>query len=175
MERGNLRSARRVRPRLRGTIPNHGDEMRTFVTVVLAAGLAAGVTAFRPAGADGEEAAVRATLQHYIEGHRTGSAEEFRQAFHPRANLYFAREGQFMERTSADYIAGAAARAGGVAPDEAARQRRIEMVDIAGSAAVARIVLDYPEVRFTDYMSLLKVEGRWQIVAKTFHAERKAP
>lgn len=120
--------------------------------------------------ADPEEAAVRDALQHYLNGHATGSAEEFRQAFHPRANLYFIRDGQFAERTSADYIAGA--KGGGPAPDEARRKRRIDQVDVTGTAAIATIVLEYPGVTFTDYMSLLKVDGRWQIVAKVFHAER---
>jgi hypothetical protein len=120
--------------------------------------------------ADPDEAAVREALQHYLNGHATSSAEEFRQAFHPRANLYFIRDGQFTERTSADYIAGA--KGGGPAPDEARRKRRIEQVDVTGTAAIATIVLEYPGVTFTDYMSLLKVDGRWQIVAKVFHAER---
>lgn len=120
--------------------------------------------------ADPEEAAVREALQHYLNGHATGSAEEFSRAFHPRANLYFIRDGQFTERTSADYIAGA--KGGGPAPDEARRKRRIDQVDVTGTAAIATIVLEYPGVTFTDYMSLLKVDGRWQIVAKVFHAER---
>jgi hypothetical protein len=46
-------------------------------------------------------------------------------------------------------------------------------VDITGNAAMAKIVLDYPQVKFTDYMSLLKIDGEWKIINKTFHAEPK--
>jgi hypothetical protein len=38
---------------------------------------------------------------------------------------------------------------------------------------MARIELDYPTVRFIDYMSLLKIDGEWKIIAKIFHAEAK--
>lgn len=145
-----------------------------FLPALLALGaLPVALMAARPfLPADPEEAAVRETLQHYLNGHVTGSPDEFRQAFHPRANLYFIRDGQFTERTSADYIAGA--KGGGPAPDEAQRKRRIERVEVSGTAAIAKIVLDYPDVVLTDYMSLLKVDGRWQIVSKIFHGERKA-
>ena len=27
---------------------------------------------------------------------------------------------------------------------------------------IAEIVLDYPQVKFTDYMSLLKIDGEWK-------------
>lgn len=145
--------------------------MRLMPTLLALGAVPMALLAARPLlPADPEEAAVRDALQHYLNGHATGSAEEFRQAFHPRANLYFIRDGQFAERTSADYIAGA--KGGGPAPDEARRKRRIDQVDVTGTAAIATIVLEYPGVTFTDYMSLLKVDGRWQIVAKVFHAER---
>lgn len=147
--------------------------MRLIPTLLVLSALPAALLAAGPVlSADPEETAVREALQHYLNGHVTGSADEFRQAFHPRANLYFIRDGQFTERTSADYIAGA--KGGGPAPDEVQRKRRIERVEVSGTAAIAKIVLDYPDVVLTDYMSLLKVDGRWQIVAKIFHGERKA-
>ena len=117
-----------------------------------------------------DEAGVRAALNHYIEGHATGDGSHMKIAFHPNANLYFIRDGKYAERTSADYAAGFS---GKPPADEAQRKRRIESVDISGTAAQAKIVLEYPGVTFTDYMTLLKVDGEWKIVAKVFHAERK--
>ncbi len=40
---------------------------------------------------------------------------------------------------------------------------------------MAKIVLDYPTVLFTDYMALSRIDGRWVIVNKMFQAEPKAP
>jgi len=34
--------------------------------------------------------------------------------------------------------------------------------------------LDYPAVKFTDYMTLLKIDGEWKIINKTFYADAKA-
>ena len=58
------------------------------------------------------------------------------------------------------------------AADEAQRKRRIEHVEITSNAGVAKIVLDYPTVTYTDYMSLLKV-GDGEDRELVFYAEMK--
>jgi hypothetical protein len=80
------------------------------------------------------------------------------------------RDGALSTRTSAEYIAGAS---GQPAEDEDQRRREITMVDVTGDAAVAKVVLDYPNALFTDYMSLLKIDGEWRIVNKTFTVQPK--
>ena len=136
---------------------------------VLLLGLSLAVTATATAQS-AEEKAVRVPLEHYLQGHATGDGAHHRAAFHPEARLFFIRDGKLTTRTSEEYIAGAS---GKPAADEAQRKRWIESVDIAGNAAVAKIILDYPTTRFVDYMSLLKVDGEWKIVKKTFYAEPK--
>lgn len=117
-----------------------------------------------------EEKAVRAAVEHYLQGHATGDGAHFRLAFHPESKLFFIREGKIAQWTSEEYIGRAK---GTPAPDEAQRKRRVDFIDITGDAAVAKLTLDYPEVVFTDYLSLLKIDGEWKIVNKTFHANRK--
>jgi hypothetical protein len=118
-----------------------------------------------------EEAAVRVPIENYFKGHATGDGAYFRKAFHPEAKLFFIRDGKFSTLTSEEFIN----RASGNPPaDEAQRKRSIESVNISGNAAVVVVKLDYPTVKFTDYMSLLKVDGEWKIVNKTFFAEPKA-
>lgn len=135
--------------------------------------LLAALTIAAPAFAqEKDEAGARAAVDHYLAGHATGSPDEFRAAFHPKAMLYWNRDGAFAERTSADYIAGAS---GKPAPDEARRRRAIESLDVTGNAAMAKVVLDYPSVKFTDYLSLVKAGGEWRIVNKIFNVERKGP
>lgn len=137
---------------------------------LLALGLSAAPTFAQSHGP--EEAAVRATLQHYLEGHATGDADHFQRAFHPVADLYWISDGSLQTRTSEQYVQGARDRGAGPAEDEAERRRWIEDVDVTGDAAVAKIVLDYPGARITDYMSLLKTDGEWRIVNKIFHVDR---
>ncbi|MBB4101050.1 nuclear transport factor 2 family protein [Sphingomonas kyeonggiensis] len=119
-----------------------------------------------------DEAGARAAVNHYLAGHATGSAAEFSAAFHPKAMLYWNRDGAFAERTLADFIATAAT--GKPAADEAQRKRSIESLDVTGNVGMAKVVLDYPSVRFVDYLSLVKADGEWRIVNKIFQAERKA-
>jgi len=139
-----------------------------LLAVVIAA---AGLAAWLPARAkSAEEAAVRAAIEHYFRAHATGLGEHHRKVFHPDARLFAVREGKYWTLTGEEYISRAP---GKPATDEAQRKRAVEMVDISGNAAVAKVVLDYPQVRFTDYMSLLKIDGEWRIVNKTFHAEQK--
>lgn len=136
--------------------------------VSLLAGLV--LTVFAQQSSNAEETAARVPLENYLKGHATGEAEYFKKAFHPEAKLFWYRDGKLMMRTSAEYIAGAG---GKPAPDEANRKRWIESVKITGNAGIAVIVLDYPSVKFVDYMSLLKIDGEWKIINKTFYAEPK--
>ena len=138
-----------------------------FAIVVLFAG-AAQTHAQEPVD---EEAAVRAALQHYLLGHATGDGSHHEMVFHPQAKLFWMRDDSLNTRTSADYIAGSS---GSPADDEDQRRRQITMVDVTGDAAVAKIVLDYPDALITDYMSLLKIDGEWKIVNKIFTVEPKS-
>ena len=119
-----------------------------------------------------DEAAVRSTLEHYIQGHATGDAAHMRLAFHPAARLYWSSADTLATRTSEEYIAR---MPGKPAADEATgtRKRRIERVDVTGNAATGKIVLDYPDAYIVDYMSLLKTNGEWKIINKIFMTEMK--
>ena len=49
-------------------------------------------------------------------------------------------------------------------------QARIASIDIEGTAATARIELDnWTGHRFTDFFTLLKVDGEWKIMNKVFY------
>ena len=139
-----------------------------FAAVVVA--LAAGGAWMSAPTAD--EAAVRATLEHYIQGHATGDPAHMRLAFHPAARLYWSSADTLATRTSEEYIARSP---GKPAADEATgtRKRRIERVDVTGNAAIGKIVLDYPDAYIVDYMSLLKTNGEWKIINKIFMTEMK--
>ena len=118
-----------------------------------------------------EKEAVRVPLENYMKGHATGNAEFMRKAFHTEGKLIFIRDGKYSTRTFEEYIAGM--KDGKPAPDEAGRKRWIESVEVTGNAAVGKIILDYPNGKFTDYMTLLKIDGEWKIVNKSFYFEPK--
>lgn len=121
-------------------------------------------------GQTAEKDAVRVPLDNYLKGHATGDGEFMKKAFHTEGNLTFIRDGKFNTRSFAEYIAGFS---GKPAADESKRKRWIESIDVSGNAATAKLILDYPTVRFVDFMTLLKIDGQWKIVNKAFFAETK--
>ena len=51
---------------------------------------------------------------------------------------------------------------------------RIVSIDFSGPAtAFAKVECQIPPRYFTDYLTLLKVDGRWQVIAKAFHTVTK--
>lgn len=106
-----------------------------------------------------DEAAIRATIQHYFDGGMT-----VRKAFHPTARMTFVRDSLVVVPIE-DYLRRVEESAGKGGGWE---QKRIASIDIANTAAVARLELASGDNRVTDYMTLLKIDGQWLIVNKTF-------
>lgn len=141
------------------------------LSLVIAAALGLVTVSFRAAAVQSDNAAARVPLDNYIQGHATGNGDFMRKAFHPEAKVMAFRDGKLTNMTAEEF---ASRFNGKPAADEAQRKRHIESVEITGNAGVGKIVLDYPTVKFTDYMSLLKVGDEWKIVNKVFYAEPKA-
>lgn len=122
-----------------------------------------------PAAAQAEDAAVRAAITTYFRGHATANPDTMRAAFLPTAHIEGIRNGTFTSWTVDQYVAGFR---GTPAPDESSRVRRIDTIDISGTAAMVRATLKHGATTFTDYFVLLKVNGEWKIANKVYHAQR---
>lgn len=121
-------------------------------------------------GDEKEKELARVPLDNYLQAHITGDPEFIRKAFYPDAKIMSFREGKLSSMRVEEF---SALFTGTPAKDETQRKRKIESLDVSGTAASAKIVLDYPAVKFTDYMNLLKIDGEWKIVNKSFFAEPK--
>ncbi len=117
-----------------------------------------------------EEPGIRQTLRHYLQAHVTGNPEHLKKAFHPDAKLVFVREGKLAQMTLDEY---AKRFAGKPAEDKVQRKRNIESIEIDGNAAMVRMTFDYPATFTTDFILLLKLDGEWRIVSKSFHVRAK--
>jgi CheY-like chemotaxis protein len=119
-----------------------------------------------------DEAAIRQTVQYYFDGGKNRDSVALRKAFHPEARMLFAKDGKLAVVPIGEYIARVAENQ--LKPGEVdSTRRRVVEVDVAGDAAIARLELQRPDALLTDYMSLLKVDGRWQIVNKIFTRETR--
>jgi metallo-beta-lactamase class B len=111
----------------------------------------------------------RTAIELYFQAHALGNSEFIEQAFAPDAKIKFVDNGELKEWTRDEF----AKRFQQPAADEYRRVRRVERLDVTGTAASAVLTLNYPQVLFTDHMSLLKIGGQWKIVGKVFSAERR--
>ena len=144
--------------------------MKTRIVAILALCCLVAVGAYTQARNAAEEAAARKPLEQYIQGHVTGKADVMRQAFHPSARLQWMDNGKYVDRSLEDWLSGFR---GTPANDEAQRKRRIVSVHVFGDSGFGVIELDYPTVLIIDYMALLKVNGEWKIVNKSFARQPK--
>src|SRR5262245_38752673 len=120
-----------------------------------------------------EVTAVEKVLGVYFDGLYEGDTKKLGEAFHPASHLYSAGEGKATDLPRADWFTSVESRPSGKAKNSV-RADRIVSIDFTGPAtAIAKVECQLPPRYFTDYLTLLKVDGRWQIISKTFHAVTK--
>lgn len=106
---------------------------------------------------------VTETLLHYIEGTANGQPKRLHQAFHPSFNLYTVAKDSLWTRSGEQYISNV--KVG----EQVNRIGKIISIDIEKNAAIAKAEIIIPNVRiFTDYFLLLKYEGAWKIIHKSY-------
>ncbi len=125
-----------------------------------------------PAAPPDDETAVRAAVGQYFYGILHYDEPLLRQTFHPEASVTGIRkDGRLDHHRFDDWVTYTR----GAAPDPAGRENTIAQVDLSGPAAVVKTELRWPGTHYTDYLSLLQVEGRWRIVNKIWRARAPQP
>jgi len=104
------------------------------------------------------------TLMDYIEGTANGEPDRLRKAFHPNFNLYTVTDSDsLLIRSGEKYISNI--KVG----EKTNRIGKIISIDFEKDAAIAKVEIAIPQWRiFTDYFLLLKYEGSWKIVHKSY-------
>jgi hypothetical protein len=106
---------------------------------------------------------ITATIMDYIDGTANGEPEKLKRAFHSDFNLYTIANDSLWVRSGKTYVSNIKE---GV---KANRIGRIISIDYENDAAVAKAEIVIPNWRiFTDYFLLMKYEGSWKIVQKSY-------
>ena len=115
-----------------------------------------------------------ATLQMYFDGLYHSDTERLARAFHPQAIYASATGGLLVLRTMGEYLPMVDARPSPASRSEP-RTDLVLSIDFAGPVtALARVECSIGPKHFTDLLTLVHVEGRWQIIAKVFHFDLEA-
>lgn len=120
---------------------------------------------------------IRQVVDLYIDGVRNGNLDSLRQAFHPQSSMFGYKDADlFITPIEGlyDYVANTTppAQANGARGECGCT---IASISVNGQAASVEIAMDgYQEHDFGDYFQMLKINGRWWIVSKLFHADPQA-
>ncbi len=108
------------------------------------------------------------TLGPYFDGFYEGNVAKLKSVFHPSCHLYCATHDPMTDFDMATVYKRVEGR---TKPSERGDPREDGIISIDQSApecAFAKIYISLGNQRFIDYLTLLKIDHRWQIITKTF-------
>lgn len=110
--------------------------------------------------------AVIETASKYVEGLRAGNVATIEQAFHPDAVMYGFTNGQLLGGPISNLYRFV--ETNGDAPDITTR---LDVLAITPTTAVVRVDMEKDAIGadYNDYLTLLKVDGNWKVIAKVYH------
>jgi hypothetical protein len=117
--------------------------------------------------------AIEAAVQSYLDGLYEGDADKLASVFHPTSSLTYEEGGALTPITRDAWLKAVRER-----PSSRARglprHDHILQIDVATpTMAFVKLKCALPPLFFTDYLSFLKIEGRWQVAQKVFARERR--
>ncbi len=114
---------------------------------------------------------IGAVLQAYFEGLYTCDVALLEGVFHPQAIYATADETPTLIRSMEEYFAVVAKRIS-PASTKAMRKDVIDSIEFAGeNTALARVRCTISGRDFVDFLTLIRAQGKWRIIAKVFHIE----
>lgn len=119
---------------------------------------------------------IETALQTYLDGLYEGDAGKLAATFHETSALTHESGGTLTVVPRAEWLAAVEARP---SPRSQNLPRHDEIVTIDQSSpttAFAKVKCAIPPRFFTDYLSLVKIDGRWKVAQKVFavHTEAEA-
>lgn len=114
-------------------------------------------------------AGVAGVLATYFDGLYHSDTQRLAQVFHPRAQYVCVTDGTLLHRDMAEYFPVVDARPSPASRGEL-RRDEIVSVDFAGPVTARAVLRSAIGPRlFTDYLTLIQLDGRWQVISKVFH------
>jgi len=119
-------------------------------------------------------AEIEKVLKVYFDGLHEGDTKKLGEAFYPSSHLYsVGSDGKAADMPRGDWFKMVESRPSAKSKGSA-RADRIVSIDFSGpGTAFAKVECQLPPRYFTDYLTLLKIDGRWQVIAKAFHMVTK--
>jgi len=116
--------------------------------------------------------AVDQVMQQLMRGFEAGDAALIYEAFRRDGVVtgYSTAKGSVTTISAEEWASGFP---GKPAADEDQRHRSYEILDVTDEIAMVKVKLDYPGWDGVDYLAMLKIDGKWMIVSKSWGGKRK--
>ena len=117
--------------------------------------------------------AIRVAVTDYLQGMIYGDDDQIRKAMHPLCMQAGHFNGQYEFFPREEFIAAIKPEAR--QPAGSPITSDIAFIDITGDTAIAKVTDECFGTTWTDYLTLIRHDGQWQIVMKAFfdHASEK--
>ncbi len=112
--------------------------------------------------------AISNTVNLYFDGMIQRDRAMLEEAFHPEAKLIGYRGENF---TITPFETWASGTTSGSRRNPADFQNSIKAIRVEGYTAMVETELLWPGIYYYDFLTLIKVEGKWKIVHKTWYEE----
>jgi hypothetical protein len=116
---------------------------------------------------------IEEVLHKYGQGVHNGDGAVLKEAFHPQATIAGYYEGHLILHIRDDFIKVIESMPIPATQGEP-YEKETTSVELAGNAAMARMREQYQGLTFTNYFTLLQVDGHWSIINKTFSHEPRS-
>jgi hypothetical protein len=116
-------------------------------------------------------AAIKAAAQTYLDGLYEGDADKLASVFHPTSALTWEENGVLTPLPRDQWLEAMRNRPSAKARGLARKDEILQIDQASTTMAFVKLKCAIPPRFFTDYLSFLKVEGRWQIAQKVFATE----
>jgi hypothetical protein len=118
-----------------------------------------------------ETAEITATVQTYFDGLYEGDADKLAKVFHPTSSLASEDNGALTQMPREQWLDRVRSRKSAKAEGHPRHDEILQIDQSSPTSAFVKLKCALPPRFFTDYLLLLKVDGRWQVAQKVFTTE----
>lgn len=115
---------------------------------------------------------IEQVIQDYFQGYQKAETVLIKKAFHSDTRLLSVDNGQLDKTEMSDWLKSLEDRK--LRGDIRKGVLKVLSIDQTGDdTALVKLSIDFPQFQFTDYLSLLKIQGKWLIVGKIYSVKEK--
>ena len=122
-----------------------------------------------------DRSAIEAVVQTYLDGLHEGDVEKLASAFHPTSALTSEQDGELVVVPRQKWLDFVKGRPSAKSRSLSRYDEILQIDQSSQTSAFVKLKCAIPPLFFTDYLSLLKIEGRWQVVQKVYATQKREP